>query len=170
MAHQPVLGPGDAGVIEGSLQRLDLGEEVVVDLLVIGEIREACLGHHALLILEVVLCDLVQLADERGTFWVLGAIEDALKDGLVLSIDVVVHHTEGFIPHIGFWNLERHDVGCNFGWSLNKFYETSAAVDDGTCRTLSIYSVGQWSIRVHPHAWICASAHVRPKTTRSIHF
>ena len=34
--------------------------------------------------------DVIQLGDQRGTFRVLGAVEDALKDGLVLSIDVVV--------------------------------------------------------------------------------
>ena len=30
------------------------------------------------------------------------------------------HHTEGLVPHVGVWNLERHDVGCNFGCSHNK--------------------------------------------------
>ena len=30
------------------------------------------------------------------------------------------HHTEGLIPHVGVWNLERHDVGCDFGCSHNK--------------------------------------------------
>jgi len=34
--------------------------------------------------------DVIQLRDESCTFWVLGAVEDALKDGLVFSIDVVV--------------------------------------------------------------------------------
>ena len=30
------------------------------------------------------------------------------------------HHTEGLVPHVGVWNLERHDVGCEFGCSHNK--------------------------------------------------
>ena len=43
-----------------------------------------------LLILEVVIRHLVQLRDEAGIAGILGAVEDALEDGLVLSIDVVV--------------------------------------------------------------------------------
>ena len=35
-------------------------------------------------------CDVIQLRDERSTGRILGAVEDALEDGLVLSIDVVV--------------------------------------------------------------------------------
>ncbi|KAK2191383.1 hypothetical protein NP493_53g07003 [Ridgeia piscesae] len=120
VADQPLLGPLDAGVIEGGLQRLDLGEESVVDHLVVGGVRVAGLHHHALLILEVVVCDVIQLREETNVGGILGAVEDALEDGLVLSIDVVVHHTEGLIPHVGVWNLERHDVGCDFGCSHNK--------------------------------------------------
>ena len=43
-----------------------------------------------LLISEVILRGLVQLRDESRIAGVLGAVEDALEDGLVLSIDVVV--------------------------------------------------------------------------------
>ena len=35
-------------------------------------------------------CDVIQLGDEGSTGRILGAVEDALEDGLVLSIDVVV--------------------------------------------------------------------------------
>ena len=48
------------------------------------------LNNPYLLIREVIGGDVIQLRDESGTFWVLGAVEDALKDGLVLSVDVVV--------------------------------------------------------------------------------
>ena len=34
--------------------------------------------------------DVIQLRDEWCTFWVLGAVEDAHKDGLVFGVDVVV--------------------------------------------------------------------------------
>ena len=47
-----------------------------------------------LLIGEVVLCGLVQLRDEVRIGRILGAVEDALEDGLVLSIDVVVLQNE----------------------------------------------------------------------------
>ena len=43
-----------------------------------------------LLILEVVVCDVIQLREETCVGGILGAVEDALEDGLVLSIDVVV--------------------------------------------------------------------------------
>ena len=43
-----------------------------------------------LLILEVVVCDVIQLREETSVGGILGAVEDALEDGLVLSIDVVV--------------------------------------------------------------------------------
>jgi len=43
-----------------------------------------------LLILEVVVCDVIQLREETSVGRILGAVEDALEDGLVLSIDVVV--------------------------------------------------------------------------------
>ena len=43
-----------------------------------------------LLILEVVICDLVQRRQETSIGRILGAVEDAHKDGLVLFIDVVV--------------------------------------------------------------------------------
>ena len=43
-----------------------------------------------LLILEVVVCDVIQLREETSIGGILGAVEDALEDGLVLSIDVVV--------------------------------------------------------------------------------
>jgi hypothetical protein len=43
-----------------------------------------------LLILEVVICDLVQLREETSIGRILGAVEDALEDGLVRRIDVVV--------------------------------------------------------------------------------
>ena len=43
-----------------------------------------------LLTLEVVICDLVQLREETSIGRILGAVEDALEDGLVLRIDVVV--------------------------------------------------------------------------------
>ena len=48
------------------------------------------LNNPYLLIREVIGGDVIQLRDESGTFWVLGAVEDAHKDGLVLSVDVVV--------------------------------------------------------------------------------
>ena len=43
-----------------------------------------------LLILEVIICDVIQLREETSVGGILGAVEDALEDGLVLSIDVVV--------------------------------------------------------------------------------
>ena len=43
-----------------------------------------------LLVDEVVFRHFVQLRDERGIRRLLGAGEDRLEDGLVLSIDVVV--------------------------------------------------------------------------------
>ena len=43
-----------------------------------------------LLILEVVVCDVIQLREETSIGGILGAVEDALEDGLVLRIDVVV--------------------------------------------------------------------------------
>ena len=43
-----------------------------------------------LLILEVVVCDVIQLREETSIGGILGAVEDALEDGLMLSIDVVV--------------------------------------------------------------------------------
>ena len=43
-----------------------------------------------LLILEVVVCDVIQLREETSIGGILGAVEDAHKDGLVLSVDVVV--------------------------------------------------------------------------------
>ena len=38
----------------------------------------------------MVICDLVQLREETTIGRILGAVEDALEDGLVLRIDVVV--------------------------------------------------------------------------------
>ena len=46
--HSPLLGPGQTSVIEGSLQGLDLGEEVLVDLFVVGDVFVFGLHHHAL--------------------------------------------------------------------------------------------------------------------------
>ena len=49
------------------------------------------------------------------------------------------HHTEGLIPYVGVWNLERHDVGCDFGCSHNK---STGTLDVGTewQRDRSLYS------------------------------
>ena len=52
------------------------------------EMNKVDMAH--LLILEVVVCDVIQLREETSIGGVLGAVEDALEDGLVLRIDVVV--------------------------------------------------------------------------------
>ena len=46
--HSPLLSPVDAGLIEWGLQSLDLGKEIFVDLLVVGDIFVFGLHHHAL--------------------------------------------------------------------------------------------------------------------------
>ena len=81
-----ILDGGVRSLLQTNILRsCKLWNQNTVLLLVVMNLKKS----H-LLILEVIICDVIQLREETSVGGILGAVEDALEDGLVLSIDVVV--------------------------------------------------------------------------------